>query len=201
MTQFFSGRKYGLNATGSSSLPPFQAFLMVVGEKEIHDTSLQSGRESWHTLSSPCQGHWDEGQIRTDLGLGHKEDAQILSSKGASPGKAAYLRRQRQDGQAFRMGDNKSKGVVTRKAHACLRRGSPLMYAVQGAGGCLDHSKEAQRPGWEAWTFPVVQKAQYLPKFFTPKPKISDSLEPVQSLTIQSHSRSLCKCQEDPPTG
>lgn len=75
LTQFFSGRKYGLNATGSSSLPPFQAFLTVVGEKEIHDTSLQSGRVSWHTLSSPCQGHWDEGQIRTDLGLGHKEDA------------------------------------------------------------------------------------------------------------------------------
>lgn len=46
-------------------------------------------------------------------------------------------------------------------------------------------------PGW---------KAQYWPKFFTFKQKVFDGLGPVQSLTIQSHTRSLLKSYEDPQT-
>lgn len=60
--QFFFGRKDGFIASSFSGL-------LVVGEKEIHDHSLQSSGVSRHTLSSPCVGPWDEEYIRTDLGL------------------------------------------------------------------------------------------------------------------------------------
>lgn len=69
---------------------------------------------------------------------------------------------------------------------------SCLQCRVLGAG-------EATKEGPDAGTFLFVQRAQYLPKFFIPEHKVSDSPGPVQSLTIQSHSGSLCKCQEEPP--
>lgn len=39
------------------------------------------------------------------------------------------------------MGDNKSKGTGEGRTQACLRRVSPQVSAVQGAGAWLDHPR------------------------------------------------------------
>lgn len=106
-------------------------------------------------LSSPGHGHWDEGRIGNDLGLGHREDVPILSGKQGSPGKTACLRRQRQGVQAFQVVDKKSKGIVAGQVQACLRRVSLLMSAMQVLGAGRPPT-EAQMPGWGAWTFLFV---------------------------------------------
>lgn len=62
-------------------------------------------------------------------------------TKRAFPEKATCLRRQRWDGQACKVGDNRSKSVG-----AGLRRASPLVYAGHGAGGWLDHPRGSRCP-------------------------------------------------------
>ena len=42
--------------------------------------------------------------------------------------------RQRQDGQAFKVGNNESKGVGGGESQGGLRRVRPLVYAVHGMG-------------------------------------------------------------------
>ena len=79
------------------------------------------------------------------------------------------------------------EGRGARKAQACLG-GWPSGVCSAGHGGLVRPPRAAQMPGWGAWTFLFVQRAQYLPKLLTPRHMISGGLGSVQSLTTQNHS-------------
>lgn len=111
------------------------------GREGIHDPSLQSG--GW------ADTHWVLSPTATGMGNGSELTWALVTNqmyrfcltKRAFPEKATCLRRQRWDGQACKVGDNRSKSVG-----AGLRRASPLVYAGHGAGGWLDHPRGSRCP-------------------------------------------------------
>lgn len=120
-------------------------------------------------LSSPCHGHGDEGRIGNDLGLGHREDVPILSGKGGSPWENCLSEEAETGCAGFPGGGHKEQRDSGRTGPGMFEK--DVLCRVLGAGR---PPTEAQMPGWGAWAFLFVQRAQDLPEFFTPEHKVSD---------------------------
>ncbi|XP_036711214.1 stimulated by retinoic acid gene 6 protein-like isoform X4 [Balaenoptera musculus] len=125
------------------------AGLMVVGEKESTIPASSLVGEQTHTeLSLTATGMGNGSELTWTLVT--NQMYRFSLTKRVFPEKATCLRGQRRDGQAFKVGDNKSKS-----GGAGLRRVSPLVYAGHGVGGWLDHPRgsrcQAEKPGPFSW--------------------------------------------------